>query len=276
MSKIGFIGYGSMGSMLLNGFLESGRLTPEEIIVATRTSSKLEEVERKYPKLRIAGNNREVARAAGPVFLCVKPVDYPLVLNEIQDEVSETTHLVAITGPVKLAQITAMIPHAKVSKVIPSITSVARGGVALVCHHAQVGPEQAALLESLMAGISTVKVLPENDFDLAIEFTSCGPGYLAAIFQEFLQAGLKFNHSLSEGDAAELVRQTMLGTAKLLVENQMSFADTISRVAVKGGITAMGVQVIQAGLPQVFQELFRATLAKRELINQQVAAEFQK
>lgn len=35
--KVGFIGYGSMGSMLVNSFIEYGALKPEDIIISTRT-----------------------------------------------------------------------------------------------------------------------------------------------------------------------------------------------------------------------------------------------
>lgn len=41
MTRIGFIGFGSMGSMLINGFIESGVLLPDQITVASKTKEKL-------------------------------------------------------------------------------------------------------------------------------------------------------------------------------------------------------------------------------------------
>jgi pyrroline-5-carboxylate reductase len=37
----GFIGYGSMGSMFIKGFIESGMLSQEQIIVTRKDKSKL-------------------------------------------------------------------------------------------------------------------------------------------------------------------------------------------------------------------------------------------
>ena len=41
MQKIGFIGYGSMGSILIRSLITSGSLKQNEIIIATRTQGKL-------------------------------------------------------------------------------------------------------------------------------------------------------------------------------------------------------------------------------------------
>ena len=43
MLKVGLIGYGSMGSMLVASLIRSGRIKPEEMIVSTRTKSKLQD-----------------------------------------------------------------------------------------------------------------------------------------------------------------------------------------------------------------------------------------
>jgi pyrroline-5-carboxylate reductase len=70
--KVGFIGYGSMGSMLVNSFISSGALTPGEIIVSTRTKSKLDLLKNQWGDIVIAGDNTEAARQAKYIFVCVK------------------------------------------------------------------------------------------------------------------------------------------------------------------------------------------------------------
>ncbi len=41
MPKLGFIGYGSMARMLIEGFLAAKACRPEDIVVSTRTREKL-------------------------------------------------------------------------------------------------------------------------------------------------------------------------------------------------------------------------------------------
>jgi Pyrroline-5-carboxylate reductase len=45
MPNVGFIGYGSMGSMLVEGFLTSHVLEPKQIMVSTHNPEKLAQIE---------------------------------------------------------------------------------------------------------------------------------------------------------------------------------------------------------------------------------------
>ncbi len=81
--KIGFIGAGSMGSLLVGAFVRSGAMRPDDIVVSSRTPSKLSALAEQYPGLHIAASNREAAIGADYLFLCVKPLDFRRVLEEI-------------------------------------------------------------------------------------------------------------------------------------------------------------------------------------------------
>ncbi len=50
----------------------------------------------------------------------------------------------------------------------------------------------------------------------------------------------------------------------------MTFAQTLDRVATKGGITGEGAEVIQNAMPEVFDELFARTMKKYEDIKDAV------
>ncbi|GAB6275056.1 MAG: hypothetical protein STSR0004_19210 [Peptococcaceae bacterium] len=63
-----------------------------------------------------------------------------------------------------------------------------------------------------------------------------------------------------------MVINTLYGTAKLLYEKSMKFDDVVTRVATKGGITQEGVKVLEDKLPEIFNEVFKVTLAKHEMI----------
>ena len=46
------------------------------------------------------------------------------------------------------------------------------------------------------------------------------------------------------------------------VEHGLTFAETVNRVATKGGITGEGAAVIQQQAPQMFDDLFTQTMKK--------------
>ena len=269
MIKVGFIGYGSMGSMLIEAFINSKNINPDEIIVSTKTKSKLDSLKTRYSDISIANSNSEVAQKAKYVFICVKPLEVKDILREIKDSISYDSNIISIAGPVKIAYI-EQITGAKVTKLTPSLTSEVMEGISLVCHSNIVTKEESDYIETLLNGISKVKIIKEEDFELAAELTSCMPGFISSIIEEMVESALRHTSSLGKADIEEMVIRTMFGTSKVLIEKNMGLSEMLNRVATKGGITEEGVKVFGQSLPNVFDEMFEATLSKRKLINKKI------
>jgi pyrroline-5-carboxylate reductase len=219
LCKIGFIGYGSMGSMLLKNFITVCRVHPADIIISTRTRSKLDIVKSTWDGIHIAQDNCDAAQKARYVFLCVKPLEVKSVLEEIKDCITRETHIISLAGPVRLHNI-EMLANVQVSKLTPTLTSEVCEGVSLLCHGSKVTLENAAFIENLLQQISHVKILHEGDFELAAEITSCGPGLLAALFQEFVHSAERHTRSISREDLEEMLMRTLFGTVKLYLERK--------------------------------------------------------
>lgn len=260
-----------MGSMLVNGFLSTEVLHPEQILVYTRNPEKQRAVARLG--VAVAASNAALATGCSHVFLCVKPLEIKGVLEEIAPCLQAGTHLVSIAASLTINHVEQLF-NGPVTKVIPSLTAEVREGISLVCHNAKVSPDQAAFLESLFNAVSTVQVIAEENFEAGADLTSCAPGLIAAIFQQFVAAGVR--HSTLAPEIAErMVLHTLYGTAKLLLDKQVGFDETIARVATPGGITEEGVKVLRSLLPETFDSVFTQTLGKHRkvkgLINEQFA-----
>jgi pyrroline-5-carboxylate reductase len=270
MKTVGFIGYGNMGRMLVNGFLGTGALAPRQVVLTNRTLTRLEHIEQKWPGITVAADCRTAAGAAGTVFSCVKFFAVLPILHGIKGAVSETTHLVTTDGCVPLHDVERHFPGA-VSRVVPSLTSVVGEGIALVCHNAKVTADQAQGLERLLASIGRVVEVKESDLEAATNLTSCAPGMFAAIFDQFAQAGTRHS-DLPLDVSREMVAATLFGTAKLLSEKNIAFPDMIRRVATKGGITEEGVNVLNSHLPGVFDEVFEKTFSKHRAVKKMITS----
>jgi pyrroline-5-carboxylate reductase len=271
VDKIGFIGYGSMGSMLLNGFLSAGVLKAPEVVVATRTVNRLNGLKDRW-EVEIADDNKKLVEQCKYVFICVKPIEVKEVLSEILQHFRVDVHVISIAASLTIENIESIF-KGKITKVIPSLTSDIGAGISLICHNSKVKHNDAKFIESLFASISTVKRINEKDFEAGADLTSCAPGLIAAIFQEFVEAGLRHS-TLTREEAEEMVFETLYGTAKLLREKNMGFKEMISRVTTKGGITEEGVQVLRSHLPSAFDELFYKTLAKHDKVKELIDNQF--
>lgn len=78
------------------------------------------------------------------------------------------------------------------------------------------------------------------------------------------------NSDLSLEEANEFLTYALLGTGQILVERGLTFAETVDRVATKGGITGEGAEVIQQQAPQMFDDLFTQTMKKYEQLKSQI------
>ena len=268
MSKIGFIGYGSMGSMIIEGFLSSEVVKPDEIIVSNRTKSKLDDIKKEYPEIEITDNNAYLAGKCHKIFIFVGTSAVKEVIKEIKDELSEDSHITYIAAALTMDNVKSAFPG-KITKVIPSLTSKVNEGVSLICHNEEVSEAEADFINNLFSSISDVKIVEEENFEAGTDLTSCAPAFIAEIFLKFAESGAK-NSNFTPAEAKDMVIKTLYGTAKLLYEGDINFEEIISRVATKGGITEEGVKILEKRLPDIFDELLKTTLTKHEKIEDEL------
>jgi pyrroline-5-carboxylate reductase len=262
MNKIGFIGYGHMGSVMLKSMLSMKAINPNQLIISTRTKNKLNDLKAIYPHVEIAKNNCDVAQKSSTLFLCVGTSHVKSVLMEIIDVLHNKKHLITISGGLEIASIEKVF-RGKVTKVIPTIISEVQEGVTLICHNSQVKETEKSRLFRMFSKIGHVKEIPEHQFEMGADFTSCAPGLLASISDQFIHAGVKQSDFTYE-EACEMFLYTLYGTAKLLLKNQEDFKSLVQRVATKGGATEGGVSVLEAYLTDLFDKVFAATLQRHE------------
>lgn len=272
MRRVGFIGYGSMGSMLVDSVITTGFLGQEDVTVFTQTPQKLVSLKARFPSIGIAANNAEVFAKSDIVVICVKPLLVKDVLEEARGTLNAKKHIVSIAACVTLANLESVF-DGKITKVIPSLTAQVGKGISLICHNRKVGPDDAEYIENLFGTLSTVKIINEENFEAGADLTSCAPGLFAAIFREFVEAGMRHS-TLSREECEQMVVATLYGTAEILHRQGMGFEQMVERVATKGGITEEGVKVLKGSLPAVFDDVFRHTLAKHEQVKDLLDRQF--
>jgi competence protein ComER len=272
MTRYGFIGTGSMGSMLVRKFIGTGLVTPHEITASSRTGISACHLAEKTG-ITTVPSNRTVAENADVLFICVKPLEVRGVLKEIRSVLKPGTLLISIAGCVSLMDLGEWAGDAiRYVRIIPSVTAEQNAGVSLVAWGHSVRPEDKNLVLSLLNAIGTAVETDEGNFDLYTDLTSCAPGLIAAMMREFAAAAVRTG-TIRPDLAEYLVRETLVGTARILDKEQMKFDAVIARVATKGGTTEEGVRVLHDRLPAVMDELIEATFAKRRIVTERVARE---
>jgi len=270
--KIGIIGYGSMGKMIFSKFIESKIIPEFNLFLSNRTYEKIIDLKTAFPQLNICKNNKDIAKNADILFICVKPLEIKSVLTEIIAETNDDCHIVSLNGSVLFEQIEKICINRKISKVIPSVTAEVNKSVTLICHNNYVKNNDKNALKKLLESFGTVVEIPETEIGMGSELTSCMPGFIGAIFKVITDEAEKHT-SIDKNNIIKMVVETLYGTGKLLLEKEMTFEQLISRVATKGGITEEGAKIISTKMPAIINELFEKTLEKRKITTEKAQTE---
>ena len=236
MGKIGFVGFGNMGSTMIRALLKAGAIPENNVMVFTRTREEKS------------------------------------VLTKLISYLPEDAHVISITGMIEIKCLES-IYKGRITKIMPTMVSEVGEGVTLVYHNNRALPEDKEFIRAVFGKIGKVKEIREGQFDLAADLTSCAPAFYAAMLNNLVEVA-KRHGDFKVDELIELVLPTCYGTAKLLLETKADFNGLISRVATKGGISEEGVKILDRELPKTFDELLNITLSKREKVKKQMREQY--
>ncbi|MFS1513571.1 late competence protein ComER [Chengkuizengella sp. SCS-71B] len=258
--NLGFIGTGSMGSLLIEAFIQSEALKAEQLSASNRTKDKTKKLKEKYPKLRIFPSNIEVALESDIIFICVKPLEFKHVIDEIKNVLLPSQIIVSITSPILIKHLEDQLP-CKIAKIIPSITNHERSGASLCMYGNKITEKDKQTLENLLETISEPLQISEQYTRVTSDISSCGPAFLAFFIQNFVDAAVE-ETGIPKEEATRLASEMVLGTGKLLTTGGFTPETLRERVSVPGGITAEGLKMMSNELDGVFNQLIKTTHAK--------------
>lgn len=260
--RVGFIGTGSMGSLLIDSFIRSGALTSDSVYANNRTRLKVERLAQDHPGLNIADSCADVVNSCDIIFICVKPKEFKRVIDEIGTKVNEQQVIVSITSPVLVKDLEAHLP-CKIAKIIPSITHSVFAGPSLCIFGSRITALDREVLESLMRSISCPIEIEEDFTRVSSDLTSCSPAFVSFLLEKMADAAHE-ETGISKESAMFLISQMVAGLGKLVTEGGFTLRSLQERVAVPGGITRDGLKLLDEELNGAFNKLIQATHAKYE------------
>jgi pyrroline-5-carboxylate reductase len=245
--QIGLIGAGNMSRALARGWNRPVLVADP---VAERAQALVAEVGGEA-----LSSNAEVAQRADLVVLCHKPAQLADVAGEVAPHAKAVASILAATP---LKDLHEAYPDLPAYRFIPSLPVEVRQGAVV-----QAAPVQKAELDSqvseLFAELGTLVVLPDALVDVAMGLMSCAPAYVALVAEAQIDAGVR--RGIPAAQSAELVVQTLAGTAELLSRRGNDTLAVRREVASPGGVTARGLAALErGGLRAAFSDALDAVL----------------
>jgi pyrroline-5-carboxylate reductase len=242
--RVGFVGAGNMAEAMIRGLVTGGHVAPDRIVASGPRRERLDELAKKYG-IQTTTANRDVAKA-GIVVLSTKPQILDKVLREISEFLAAGTLVVSIAAGVDSATIEAALPDGvRVVRAMPNTPALVGAGATAISAGAHATEGDLATCKALFDAVGITVTLDEGHLDAVTGLSGSGPAYIFLILEALADAGVKVG--LSRRNAQRLAAQTVMGSAKLLLDTDEHPGKLKDMVTSPGGTAIAGLHTLEEG-----------------------------
>ncbi len=168
--------------------------------------------------------------------------------------------VVSCVNGLPLSVLEQRFPGIRWIKAIPNVAAAVGRSVTLITKGEAAEDAHLRSVEQVFEGLGTVfRAHSDKELDRVAAVTSCLPGILGAMLDEFAQAV-----GLDERQTRELLIASAAGSLALAERDAVTLRDLVSSVSNPAGLTEVGVSTIRSTLPPVLAELRDMLDRKRE------------
>jgi pyrroline-5-carboxylate reductase len=242
---IGFLGAGKMATALARGFVRAGLVTPGQV-TASDPSAAARAAFAKEVGAKTTTSNVEVVKFAAVLVLAVKPDQVGGVLAEIQDLLTDKHCLISIAAGAPLAKLEAGLgTSARLIRVMPNTPALVGASATAFALGKAARPEDAELAQKLFSAVGVAFQVKEALLDAVTGLSGSGPAY-AYLFIEALSDG-GVAAGLPRDIATRLAAQTVMGSARMVLETGLHPGVLKDMVTSPGGTTIEGLHELEKG-----------------------------
>jgi len=263
--RVGFLGAGNMGEAMIKGLTQAGLVPAASIGATDARADRLDQMTTQYG-IRAFENNPALVAESDVIILAVKPQIMAPVLREIAAAVDGTKLIISLAAGVATRTLRAHLGKpARLIRVMPNTPALVLEGATAIARAEGLEAGDLEIAQALFGAVGRVVVLDEDHLDAVTGLSGSGPGYIAIVIEALADGGVKMG--LDRATAMTLAAQTVLGSARLLLETGMHPGQLKDMVASPGGTTIAGIAALEDGgiRRTIISAVERATLRSREL-----------
>lgn len=243
--KIAFLGAGNMAGALLRGLLAAGATDPGNIWCVDVRKERLDQLRDKHG-VRVGKDNREAAAWADVVVLATKPQVFDRLLPEVAAGIRPDALAVSIAAGIPIASIEDQLPPgSRVVRTMPNTPAIVDAGATAISAGTHATETDVETVKRIFDCVGITVVLDESLLDAVTGLSGSGPAYIFLIIEALADAGVKVG--LHRDSAQLLAAQTVLGSAKLLLETGEHPGRLKDMVTSPGGTAIAGLHTLESG-----------------------------
>lgn len=240
--KFGFIGIGNMGSAMLKG--ARTKMTTDQLLFTDVNVEAMKRIEDETG-LGYVTSNIELVQKVNVIILAIKPQYLNGVLEEIADYVNEAHIVISIAPGVTIEHIKSKLGETtRVVRCMPNTPALVLEGMTAYSYSKdQYTQDDIHIIESFFLSFGRAVEVTESQLDMVVPVSGSSPAYGFIMIEAMADAGVLCG--LPRDVSYELAAQTMLGTAKMVLESGKHPGALKDAVCSPGGTTIEAVRVLE-------------------------------
>jgi pyrroline-5-carboxylate reductase len=244
--SIGFLGSGKMALALARGLVQARVVAARQIVASDVAEAARAAFGKAVAGAALTASNRDVAKRAQVLVLAVKPDQVDSVLAEIRPVYTPRQLLISIAAGVTLARLQAALGEgARVVRVMPNTPALVGAAACGFALGKAATSQDAKLVQQWLSAVGTACQVKEPLLDAVTGLSGSGPAYAFLIIEALSDGGVAAG--LPRDVAIRLAAQTLLGSAKMVLETGLHPGALKDMVTSPGGTTIEGLHELEKG-----------------------------
>ena len=241
-TKLGFIGFGNMGSAICDGLIKAEAVSTSNIFACANNWAKLLK-KAESRQIKACKNAEELVKSSDVIVIAVKPNMVERVLEPLKEDLKGKIIVSIAAGCNSNFYEKLLGNEYNYIVTMPNTPISICEGVLLCEENHRLNEEQLDSFMKIFSVVARVEFIDSKVFSVAGTISGCGPAFVAMFIEALGDAGVKYG--LKRDVAYRLASKVVSGTGELQLATGAHPAAMKDTVCSPGGTTIKGVTSLE-------------------------------
>lgn len=241
MDTIGFIGAGNMGFAMMSGLIKNK--IKNNIIFTDKSLDREIYVVGKL-EIKPIPTNQEVVKNSKYIVLAVKPQVIEDVIADIKDSITKENIIISL-APTSIDNLKKLMGNeVRIVHAIPNTPALIGEGMSVLSFSDDdFSPEEKEVIISIFTSCGKCEIMNESYLNAVIAVSGSSPAYVYIFIEAMADAAVKYG--INRDTAYKLAAQSVMGSAKMVLETRKHPAALKDNVCSPAGTTIEAVSMLE-------------------------------
>ncbi|MDX8289297.1 pyrroline-5-carboxylate reductase [Metabacillus indicus] len=269
--RVAFLGAGSMAESMIAGIVQKEIIPGDQLYVTNRSNQmRLQELNAKYGIQALTKD----ALPYGEIdlfILAMKPQGAADALGELKDKIRPDQVVISVLAGISTEFMEDhLMDGQQTIRVMPNTSSMIQESATALSPGRHTDMDSVLHVKELLSCMGKVFLIEESQMDIFTGLAGSGPAYFYYLMEHMEKAGVE--KGMDENMVREIVAQTILGAAKMILSNDEAPSSLREKVTSPNGTTASGLEALRKnnGGKAISEAVYHAAKRSKEL-NEEMA-----